>query len=74
MDKAMLERALHYCEASLEDMQWVWFGTKTELMSFNMDTNGTKSFDTEEELESYLSDMQDFVREFRRKIEESNDE
>lgn len=69
MDKATLERALFYIEASLEDMQWVWFGTKTELMSFNMDTNGTQSFDTEEELESYLSDMQDFVGEFRRKID-----
>lgn len=69
MDKTTLERALHYCEASLEDMRWHWFGTKTDLMSFNMDTNGTKSFDTEEELESYLSDMQNFVSEFRRKID-----
>ena len=65
MDKEtqrLLSRALYYVEASLEDMKWVWFNTKTELTSFNMDTNGTPSFETEEELEQYLATMQDYVQ------------
>lgn len=68
MDKEtqrLLSLALYYVEASLEDMKWVWFSTKTELDSFNMDTNGTPSFETEEELEKYLATMQDYVNELK---------
>lgn len=53
MDKAMLERALHYCEDLLGDMDW------------RVQISDLDGFDTEEELQKYVSDLKDFVKELK---------
>lgn len=63
----LLSRALYYVEAALEDMKWEWSGN--DLDFFNMGTSGTKCFDTEEELEQYLADMEKFVNELKEVLE-----
>ena len=59
----LLSQALYYVEASLKDMQYQ--ASMQDVESFNMDTNGTPSFDSDEELSYYLDDMQNYVNELK---------
>lgn len=59
----LLSLALYYVEASLKDMQYQ--ASMQDVESFNMDTNGTPCFDSDEELSSYLDTMQDYVNELK---------
>jgi len=59
----LLSLALYYVEASLKDMQYKSSGE--DIVSFNMDTNGTPCFDSKEELSEYLDTMQDYVNELK---------
>ena len=63
----LLSLALYYVEASLKDMQYQWSGT--DLDFFNMSTAGTACFDSEEELEAYLAEMQDCVNRLKEVLE-----
>ena len=55
----LLSLALYYVEASLKDMQYQ--ASMQDVESFNMDTDGTPCFDSDEELSKYLDDMRDYV-------------
>ena len=59
----LLSLALYYVEASLKDMQYQ--ASMQDVESFNMDTNGTPCFDSDEELSRYLDTMQDYVNELK---------
>ena len=59
IDKATLERALYYCEASLKDLQWQW--NTMNLEGFNINTSGTQSFDSADDVDHYLEGMAFFV-------------
>jgi len=59
----LLSLALYYVEASLKDMQYQ--ASMQDVESFNMDTNGTPCFDSDEELSEYLDTMQDYVNELK---------
>lgn len=66
MDKEtqrLLSLALYYLEASLKDMQYQ--ASLQDVESFNMDTAGTPSFDSEEERSQYLANMHSFVNDLR---------
>lgn len=68
MDKATLERALHYCEASLKDLQWQW--STMNLEGFNMNTSGTQSFDSADDVDHYLEGMAYFVDHLKEMLDE----
>ena len=59
----LLSQALYYVEASLKDMQYQ--ASMQDVESFNMDTDGTPCFDSDEELSYYLDDMRDYVNELK---------
>jgi hypothetical protein len=59
----LLSLALYYVEASLKDMQYQ--ASMQDVESFNMDTDGTPCFDSDEELSRYLDTMQDYVNELK---------
>tara|TARA_R100000951_G_scaffold116383_2_gene127955 strand:+ start:7556 stop:7777 length:222 start_codon:yes stop_codon:yes gene_type:complete len=58
-----LAHALYYLEASLKDMHYQ--ASLQDVESFNMDTAGTPSFDSEAERSQYLANMHSFVNDFR---------
>ena len=64
--KTLLERALYYTNASLEDMRWK--SSNEDIQGFNMDTNCTPCFESKEELAEYLSEMEAFVNQLRERI------
>lgn len=66
--KHLLGLALYYTNAALRDMEYK--SSNEDIVSFNMDTNGTPCFDSKEELAQYLSEMEDFVNQLREKINE----
>jgi hypothetical protein len=59
----LLSLALYYVEASLKDMQYQ--ASMQDIESFNMDTDGTPCFDSDEELSRYLDTMRDYVNELK---------
>ena len=59
----LLSLALYYVEASLKDMQYQ--ASMQDVESFNMDTDGTPCFDSDEELSRYLDTMRDYVNELK---------
>ena len=59
----LLSLALYYVEASLKDMQYQ--ASMQDVESFNMDTDGTPCFDSDEELSKYLDTMRDYVNELK---------
>jgi len=59
----LLSLALYYVEASLKDMQYQ--ASMQDVESFNMDTDGTPCFDSDEELSNYLDTMRDYVNELK---------
>jgi len=66
MDKEtqrLLSLALYYVEASLRDMQYQ--ATVNDLEGFNMNTDGTPSFDSDEDLAKYFDAMEDYVNELK---------
>ena len=61
--KRLLSLSLYYVEASLRDMQYQ--ATVNDLEGFNMNTNGTPSFDSDEDLAQYFDTMEDYVNELK---------
>ena len=69
MDTKTLERALFYCEASLKDLQWQW--NTMNLEGFNINTAGTQSFDSDDEVDRYLEGMAFFVDHLKEMLDEN---
>lgn len=65
--KSLFERALYYTYAALKDMQYQ--ASMESLEGFNMNTNGTPSFESDEELAKYLSEMEGFVDQLREMVD-----
>lgn len=61
--KTLFERALYYTYAALKDLQYQ--ASMESLNGFNMNTNGTPSFESDEELAKYLSEMEAFVNQLK---------
>jgi len=61
--KHLLGRALYYINAALRDMEYK--SSNEDIVSFNMDTNGTPCFESKEELAEYLSEMENFLNQLK---------
>jgi hypothetical protein len=61
--KRTMAHALYYLEASLKDLHYQ--ASLQDVESFNIDTAGTPSFDSEEERSQYLANMHSFVNDLR---------
>ena len=66
--KTLFDRALYYTYAALKDMQYQ--ASMESLDGFNMNTNGTPCFESDEELAKYLSEMEGFVKELKEMVNE----
>ena len=65
--KHLLGRALYYTNAALRDMQYQ--ASMESLDGFNMNTDGTPCFESDEELAQYLSEMELFVNQMKEHLD-----